>query len=96
MSAVDVFAHCLGYIAVIENGVVQGYNVTVGGGMGMTHNNKKTYPQVAKLLGFCTPQQVSIHSELSSAVGTPFTSSCAGIAAVKSHHSIPVVRHYSN
>lgn len=63
-SAVDVFAHCLGYIAVVENGVVQGYNVTVGGGMGMTHNNKKTYPQVAKLLGFCTPEQVSGHSLL--------------------------------
>ena len=40
--------------------MLQGYNVTVGGGMGMTHNNKKTYPQVAKILGFCTPEQVWI------------------------------------
>src|SRR6476620_174772 len=35
---VDVFAHDLGYIAILdENAGVMGYNVTVGGGMGMTH-----------------------------------------------------------
>jgi sulfite reductase (NADPH) hemoprotein beta-component len=34
---VDVLAHDLGYIAVVENGSVVGYNVTVGGGMGQTH-----------------------------------------------------------
>jgi sulfite reductase (NADPH) hemoprotein beta-component len=56
---VDVFAHCLGYIAIVEDGKLLGFNVTVGGGMGMTHSNKKTYPQVAKMLGFCTPEQVS-------------------------------------
>eukprot|EP00123_Amoebidium_parasiticum_P018811 comp24292_c0_seq1/m.45500 comp24292_c0_seq1/g.45500 ORF comp24292_c0_seq1/g.45500 comp24292_c0_seq1/m.45500 type:complete len:1448 (-) comp24292_c0_seq1:355-4698(-) len=54
---VDVFAHCLGYIAIVENGKLVGYNVTVGGGMGMTHNNKKTYPCLAQVLGFCTPEQ---------------------------------------
>lgn len=54
---VDVFAHDLGYIAIVENGSVIGYNVTVGGGMGQTHGNKKTYPVLAKLLGFCTPEQ---------------------------------------
>ncbi|KXN65974.1 Thiamin diphosphate-binding protein, partial [Conidiobolus coronatus NRRL 28638] len=54
---VDVRAHCLGYIAIIENDKVIGYNVTVGGGMGATHNNKKTYPRIADLLGFCTPEQ---------------------------------------
>src|SRR5437588_549860 len=35
---VDVFAHDLGFIAIIDkNGEVTGYNVTVGGGLGMTH-----------------------------------------------------------
>jgi sulfite reductase (NADPH) hemoprotein beta-component len=53
---VDIFAHCLGFIAIIENGKVAGYNVTVGGGLGMTHGNEQTYPQVAKLLGFCKPE----------------------------------------
>ena len=31
---VDIFAHDLGYIAIIEDEEVIGYNVTVGGGMG--------------------------------------------------------------
>ncbi|CAG8603867.1 8832_t:CDS:1, partial [Acaulospora morrowiae] len=56
---VDVYAHDLGFIAIAEKGKdkLLGYNVTVGGGMGMTHNNKKTYPRLAELLGFCKPDQ---------------------------------------
>lgn len=60
---VDVLAHDLGYIAIVENGVVIGYNVTVGGGMGQTHGNKKTYPVLAKPLGFCTPEQAVLVGE---------------------------------
>jgi sulfite reductase (NADPH) hemoprotein beta-component len=54
---VDVFAHDLGYIAVIEAGVVVGWNVTVGGGMGMTHGEPDTFPRTADVVGFCTPAQ---------------------------------------
>ncbi|CAG8790996.1 4525_t:CDS:1, partial [Acaulospora morrowiae] len=56
---VDVYAHDLGFIAIAEKGKdkLLGYNVTVGGGMGMTHNNKKTYPRLGELLGFCKPDQ---------------------------------------
>ena len=54
---VDIYAHDLGYIAIVEDDKIVGYNVTVGGGMGMTHGNESTYPQIAKLLGFCTPEQ---------------------------------------
>ena len=25
--------------------------------MGVTHGNKKTYPRLASILGFCTPEQ---------------------------------------
>ena len=54
---VDVFAHDLGFIAVLDaNGSVAGWNVTVGGGMGMTHGEPATYPRTADLLGFCTTQ----------------------------------------
>jgi sulfite reductase (NADPH) hemoprotein beta-component len=49
---VDVLAHCLGYIAIVEKGEFVGFNVTVGGGMGQTHGNKNTYPVLAKPLGF--------------------------------------------
>lgn len=50
---VDIFAHCLGFIAILEDDKLVGFNITVGGGMGMTHNNKKTYPRLADVLGFC-------------------------------------------
>jgi sulfite reductase (NADPH) hemoprotein beta-component len=50
---VDVFAQDLGFIAVVEDGRLTGWNVTVGGGMGMTHGDLDTFPRTADLLGFC-------------------------------------------
>ncbi|MCW5694202.1 MAG: NADPH-dependent assimilatory sulfite reductase hemoprotein subunit [Pseudolabrys sp.] len=51
---VDVYAHDLGFIAILDgNGEVTGWNVTVGGGMGMTHGETDTYPRTADMLGFC-------------------------------------------
>ena len=57
MNDVDVFSHCLGYIAIVINGKLVGYNVSVGGGMGTTHGNKKTYPRLGDMLGFVMPDQ---------------------------------------
>lgn len=54
---VDIFAHDLGYIAIVEKGEVAGWNVTVGGGMGMTHGELDTFPRTADMLGYCTPEQ---------------------------------------
>ena len=54
---VDIFAHDLGYIAIVEHGKLVGYNVTIGGGMGMTHGEPDTFPRTADVLGFCTPEQ---------------------------------------
>jgi sulfite reductase (NADPH) hemoprotein beta-component len=57
---VDVFAHDLGYIAIVnESGELAGFNLTVGGGMGLTYGNKKTYPSTASTLGFITLDQVN-------------------------------------
>src|ERR1700712_3276180 len=53
---VDVFAHDLGLIAIVEGGVIVGYNVVVGGGMGMTHGEPETYPRTGDVIGFCKPQ----------------------------------------
>lgn len=55
---VDVFSQDLGYIAVLEAGQLVGFNVTVGGGLGMTHGEYATFPRAADVLGFCTPAQV--------------------------------------
>ncbi|HEU0151809.1 MAG TPA: assimilatory sulfite reductase (NADPH) hemoprotein subunit [Arenimonas sp.] len=55
---VDVFAQDLGFIAVLEDGEVVGYNVAIGGGMGATHGDAGTYPRLADVIGFATPDQV--------------------------------------
>jgi sulfite reductase (NADPH) hemoprotein beta-component len=61
---VDVFAHDLGLIAILDqNNEVVGYNVTVGGGMGMTHGEPETYPRTADVMGFCRPQEAVAISE---------------------------------
>ena len=55
---VDIYAHCLGFIAILDaSNQVVGYNVTVGGGMGMSHGKEETYPRLADVMGFCTPEQ---------------------------------------
>jgi sulfite reductase (NADPH) hemoprotein beta-component len=58
LNDVDVFANDLGYIAIIEDGVVVGYNVSIGGGFGTTHGDASTYPRLADVIGFVTPEQV--------------------------------------
>lgn len=55
---IDVFSQDLGFIAIIENEQLIGFNVAIGGGMGMTHGDTATYPQLAKVIGFCIPEQV--------------------------------------
>ena len=60
---VDVFAHDLSFIAIAGKDGLQGFNVTVGGGMGVTHGDPATYPRLADMLGFCTPDQVVEISE---------------------------------
>ena len=54
---VDVYAHDLGFIARTEDGRTVGYDVTVGGGMGMTHGETDTFPRLADPLGSCLPEQ---------------------------------------
>jgi sulfite reductase (NADPH) hemoprotein beta-component len=61
---VDVFAHDLGFVAILDQAnEVEGYNVTVGGGMGMTHGEPETYPRTADVMGFCRPQETIAVSE---------------------------------
>jgi sulfite reductase (NADPH) hemoprotein beta-component len=55
---IDVFSQDLGLIAIVEAGKLLGFNVAIGGGMGMTHGDKETYPQLAKVIGFVKPEQI--------------------------------------
>ncbi|WP_406946172.1 assimilatory sulfite reductase (NADPH) hemoprotein subunit [Halobacillus sp. SY10] len=54
---VDVFSQDLGFIAVEEGGELTGFNVVVGGGMGMTHGDETTYPQLGRVIGFCPKEK---------------------------------------
>ena len=56
---VDIFSQDLGFIAIAEEGKLLGYNVTVGGGLGMNHGNVETFPRLADLLGFITADKVN-------------------------------------
>ncbi|WP_223590603.1 assimilatory sulfite reductase (NADPH) hemoprotein subunit [Neobacillus bataviensis] len=55
---IDVFSNDLGFIAIVEDGKLIGFNVAIGGGMGSSHGDKATYPQLAKVIGFCKPEQL--------------------------------------
>ncbi len=54
----DVFANDLGYLAVIEEGRVVGYNVLVGGGLGTTPSAGKTFPALALSLTFSNREDI--------------------------------------
>jgi sulfite reductase (NADPH) hemoprotein beta-component len=54
---VDVYAQDLAFVAIADRGgTLAGWNVTVGGGMGMTHGEPDTFPRLADELGFCRPE----------------------------------------
>jgi sulfite reductase (NADPH) hemoprotein beta-component len=55
---VDVFANDLGFIAIVEQGELEGFNLTVGGGLGTSHGEPATYPRLADVVGFLRPAQL--------------------------------------
>lgn len=60
----DVYAHDVGLIAIKgEDGHLAGFNVLAGGGMGVTHSMKKTYPRTGSMMGFVSADEVHIACE---------------------------------
>lgn len=55
---IDVLTNDVGFIAIVENDQLVGYNICVGGGMGRSHGNTATYPRLADVLGFLTADKV--------------------------------------
>ena len=55
---IDVYSQDIGLIAIVEQDELIGFNVTIGGGMGMTHGNTETYPQLGRLIGFIPKEKV--------------------------------------
>ncbi|MBU6133064.1 NADPH-dependent assimilatory sulfite reductase hemoprotein subunit [Staphylococcus xylosus] len=55
---IDVYSQDIGLIAILENDELIGFNITVGGGMGMKHGDTATYPQVGRLIGYFPKEEV--------------------------------------
>jgi sulfite reductase (NADPH) hemoprotein beta-component len=58
LNDIDIFTNDCGFIAIIENDKLAGFNLAAGGGMGMSHGNAQTYPRLADVIGFIKPEQV--------------------------------------
>lgn len=54
----DVLSNDLGFIAIVENGALKGYNLTVGGGMAYTFGNNNTFPRVADVVGYLPKEKI--------------------------------------
>ncbi len=56
-NCIDIHTNDLGFLAIVEQDAIVGYNVLVGGGMGVTPSAKKTFPYLAKPMAYITPDQ---------------------------------------
>jgi sulfite reductase (ferredoxin) len=57
-NCIDIYGQDLGLLAIVEDDVIVGYNVLVGGGMGMTHGNTNTFPMLARPICYVPADQV--------------------------------------
>jgi sulfite reductase (ferredoxin) len=57
-NSVDVLTNDLGIIALYDGERLAGYNFALGGGLGMTHGNPRTYPRLGSLVAFVAPEDL--------------------------------------
>lgn len=57
-NSIDVLTNDLGIIALFEGETLLGYNLALGGGLGMTHNNPRTFPRLATPVAFVAPEDL--------------------------------------
>jgi sulfite reductase (ferredoxin) len=62
-NCVDIYAQDLGLLALVERERITGYNVLVGGGMGMTHGNANTFPFIGRDIAWIEPDQLLTAAE---------------------------------
>jgi sulfite reductase (NADPH) hemoprotein beta-component len=60
---VDLYSNDLGFIAIVEDGVLVGFNLAVGGGLGTTHGDASTYARLADVVGFHAPEHLLAFAE---------------------------------
>ena len=54
----DVFSNDIGLIAIAKGDKLEGFNLSVGGGLGMTFSEPGTYPRLGDIVGFVRTDQV--------------------------------------
>jgi sulfite reductase (ferredoxin) len=57
-NSIDVLTNDLGIVALFEGDALAGYNLALGGGLGMTHNNPRTFPRLASPVAFVAPEDL--------------------------------------
>jgi sulfite reductase (ferredoxin) len=62
-NSVDLFTQDLGVVPILEDDLLVGWNVYVGGGLGRTHKKPETYPRLAEALGFVAPDDLLAAAE---------------------------------
>ena len=62
-NCIDVYAQDLGLLAVVEGGRVVGYNLLVGGGMGRSHGNTRTFAHLGRAICYVPAAQVAAGAE---------------------------------
>ena len=55
---IDVYTQDLGFIAIVGENGVDGFNVAIGGGMGRTDNEPSAYPRLANVIGFIPKERL--------------------------------------
>ncbi len=68
----DVLANDIGLIAIIDKGKLQGFNIAVGGGFGMSYGEPATYPRLATVAGFVSVDQAVSACETIAAIQRDF------------------------
>jgi len=57
-NSVDVLTNDIAIFLIFKNNQLLGYNIAIGGGLGMTHNKPETFPYLAKPLLFCKQSEL--------------------------------------
>src|SRR3989449_546550 len=58
LNDIDIFTNDLGFVVIAANGKLLGYNLLAGGVLGMSHGNGNTFPRLADVIGFFTPEHL--------------------------------------
>ncbi|MCX4186877.1 NADPH-dependent assimilatory sulfite reductase hemoprotein subunit [Methylophaga sp. OBS4] len=65
---VDIFAQDVGFIAIVENNRLLGFNLCVGGGMGKLDSRSDSYPRLATEIGFINYKDAPFLAEVIMAI----------------------------